>query len=169
MWAIWASIISTSYRVCPRCEDLHRKRWMFVWLLGLGGTITIALFIKYLLGFIMREMGDCFVFIFLTFTFFFVFGFQLGVSYVPKEFSWCWYQDNVWIMDKQHKLSSEDVNNIFIKYHNVKICYFYCCMYLNEIKWPLLLPMLKQKCYNRLTLYIHVIVSIYKQCTFWSM
>lgn len=38
-----------------RCEDPHRKQWMFVGLVGSDGTITIALFIKYLLGLIMRE------------------------------------------------------------------------------------------------------------------
>lgn len=38
-----------------RDVKICRKRWMFVGLVGSDGTITIALFIKYLLGFIMRE------------------------------------------------------------------------------------------------------------------
>lgn len=58
---------------------------MFVGLVGLGGTITIALFIKYLLGFIMREMGDCFIFIFLTFTFFLYLDFNLGCHMYQKN------------------------------------------------------------------------------------
>lgn len=48
-WGLW------DWWDCARCEDQHRKRWMFVGLVGSDGTITIALFIKYLLGFIMRE------------------------------------------------------------------------------------------------------------------
>lgn len=57
---------------------------MFVGLVGLGGTITIALFIKYLFG-LYYEMGDCFVFIFLTFTFFLYLDFNLGCHMYQKN------------------------------------------------------------------------------------
>lgn len=52
------------------------------------GTITIALFIKYLLGFIMRErrMTVCIYFSYIALYIFCVLGFQLSVPYVPKEF-----------------------------------------------------------------------------------
>lgn len=106
--------------MCPRCEDskkwwkivrlvglgeredLHRKRWMFVGLVGSDGTITIALFIKYLLGFIMRErrMTVCIYFSYIALYIFCVLGFQLSVPYVPKEFCWCWYQETVSLIDK---------------------------------------------------------------------
>lgn len=71
-----------------RCEDPHRKQWMFVGLVGSDGTITIALFIKYLLGFIMRErrMTVCIYFSYIALYIFCVLGFQLSVPYVPKEF-----------------------------------------------------------------------------------
>lgn len=85
-----------------RCEDPHWKRWMFVGLVGSDGSITIALFIKYLLGFIMRErrMTVCIYFSYIALYIFCVLGFQLSVPYVPKEFCWCWYQETVRIIDK---------------------------------------------------------------------
>lgn len=78
-----------------RDVKICRKRWMFVGLVGSDGTITIALFIKYLLGFIMRErrMTVCIYFSYIALYIFCVLGFQLSVSYVPKEFCRCWYQE----------------------------------------------------------------------------